>query len=166
MKRQEAALSKACLVGAFAAVFGFGTLTAQAQTQNQAASGELKSYDSNSKNFWASPPPDWFLGDETKAQKGQVPNPGQPTPTPAAELEKILAKIQLPKGFKIEVWASEVPQARQMAFGNKGTLFVGTFDKGTVSAVVDGPGGKKVAKPSSPGCACRQASPSRTMRFT
>ena len=147
MKRQEAALSKACLVGAVAAVLGFGTSAVQAQTQNQAASGELKSYDSNSKNFWANPPPDWFLGDETKAQKGQVPNPGQPTPTPAAELEKILAKIQLPKGFKIELWASEVPQARQMAWGNKGTLFVGTFDKGTVSAVVDGPGGKKVAKP-------------------
>ena len=146
MKRQ-AALSKACIVGTVAAVFGFGALTAQAQTQNQASSGELKSYDSNSKNFWANPPPDWFLGDETKAQKGQVPNPGQPTPTPAAELEKILAKIQLPKGFKIEVWASEVPQARQMAMGSKGTLFVGTFDKGTVSAVVDGPGGKKVAKP-------------------
>src|SRR5215831_14434076 len=145
MKRQ-AALSKACLVGTVAAVFGFGTLTAQAQTQNQAASGELKSYDSNSKNFWANPPPDWFLGDETKAQKGQVPNPGQPTPTPAAELEKILAKIQLPKGFKIEVWASEVPQARQMAMGNKGTLFVGTFDKGTVSAITD-QGGQKVVKP-------------------
>jgi len=96
MKRQEAALSKACLVGAVAAVFGFGALTAQAQNQNQAASGELKSYESNSKNFWSNPPPDWFLGDETKAQKGQVPNPGQPTPTPAAELEKILAKIQVP----------------------------------------------------------------------
>ena len=52
----------------------------------------------------------------------------------------------MPPGFKIEVWASNVPQARQMALGDKGTLFVGTFDKGTVHAV-SGPDGQKVAKP-------------------
>src|SRR5271163_964638 len=129
MRRQETALAKVCLVGAVAALLGCGALTAQAQ--------ELKHYDSNTKAFWAHPPDDWFLGDETKAQKGQVPNPGQPLPTPAADLEKILAKIQLPQGFKIAVWASGVPQARQMALGDKGTLFVGTFDKGTVNAITD-----------------------------
>src|SRR5260370_11175146 len=138
MRRQETALAKLCLVGAIAAVFGWGSLTAQAQ--------ELKKYDSNNKNFWANPPDDWFLGDEPKAQKGQVPNRGQPLPTPPAELEKILAKIKLPSGFKIAVWASGVPQARQMAMGDKGTLFVGTFDKGTVHAIT-GPDGQKVAKP-------------------
>jgi glucose/arabinose dehydrogenase len=138
MRRQDAASAKLCLVGAIAAVIGCGSLTVQAQ--------ELKKYDSNNKNFWANPPADWFLGDETQAQKGQVPNPGQPTPTPKADLDKILAKIQLPPGFKIDVWASNVPQARQMALGDKGTLFVGTFDKGTVHAV-SGPDGQKVAKP-------------------
>ena len=33
-----------------------------------------------------------------------------------------------------------------MAWGDKGTLFVGTWDAGTVNAVVD-EGGKRVAKP-------------------
>src|SRR5260370_29654667 len=113
MTRQETALAKLCLGGAIAAVFGWGSLTAQAQ--------ELKKYDSNNKNFWANPPDDWFLGDETQAQKGQVPNPGQPLPTPPAELENILAKLKLPSGFKIAVWALVGPQPRQIAMGDKGT---------------------------------------------
>ena len=64
----------------------------------------------------------------------------------AEAIKKNLAKIKLPPGFKIEVWAAGVPQARQMAWGDKGTLFAGTFDKGTVHAVT-GPDGQKVAKP-------------------
>ena len=138
MRRQETALANACLAGVIAAVFGCVSMTVQAQ--------DLKKYDSSTKDFWLKPPPDWFLGDETKEQKGQTPNPGQPTPTPRAELDKILAGIKLPPGFKIAVWADSVPQARQMAWGDKGTLFVGTFDKGTVHSV-SGPDGQKVVKP-------------------
>jgi glucose/arabinose dehydrogenase len=138
MRRQETALANACLAGVIAAVFGCVSMTVQAQ--------DLKKYDSSSKDFWLKPPPDWFLGDENKEQKGQTPNPGQPTPTPRAELDKILAGIKLPPGFKIAVWADNVPQARQMAWGDKGTLFVGTFDKGTVHSV-SGPDGQKVVKP-------------------
>lgn len=138
MRRQETALAKACLTGAIAAVFGCASMAVQAQ--------DLKKYDSSTKAFWLNPPADWFLGDENQQQKGLAPNPGQPTPTPKAELDKILGTIKLPPGFKIAVWAAGVPQARQMAWGDKGTLFVGTFDKGTVHAVT-GPEGQKVAKP-------------------
>jgi glucose/arabinose dehydrogenase len=145
MKRQGAALSKACVVGAIVALFGCAPLAALAQTQT-AASDQLKHYESNNKDFWLHPPEDWFLGDETKDQKGLTPNPGQPLPTPRADLEKMLGKMKLPPGFKMTVWADSVPQARQMAMSPNGTLFVGTFDKGTVSAVVD-QGGKKVVKP-------------------
>src|SRR6516164_5986945 len=97
---------------------------------------ELKHYDSNSKDYWLHPPSDWFMGDETQDQKGLFPNAGQPTPTPPAELEAIIEKIKLPSGFKIALYASGVDQARQMALGDKGTIFVGTFDKGKVNAVV------------------------------
>jgi len=135
--RQLKALSKACVVSVVVAALG-GSMASQAQ--------ELKKYDSSTKAFWANPPADWFLGDETQDQKGLVPNAGQPTPTPAADLEKILANVKLPPGFKIGIWASGVPQARQMAMSPKGTMFVGTFDKGTVHAIVD-QGGKKVVKP-------------------
>ena len=33
--------------------------------------------------------------------------------------------IQLPPGFKIEVYASGIPNARSLALGANGTLFVG-----------------------------------------
>jgi glucose/arabinose dehydrogenase len=135
------------LAAAVAALLGCATFAAHAQQQQTAtAPGDVKHYESNTKDFWLHPPDDWFLGDETKDQKGLVPNPGQPLPTPRAELEKILSQIKLPAGFKITLWASGVPQARQMAWGEKGTLFVGTFDKGIVHAITD-QGGQKVAKP-------------------
>ncbi len=43
----------------------------------------------------------------------------------------------LPPGFHIEVYAPNVPGARSMALGARGTLFVGTRDEGKVYAVLD-----------------------------
>ena len=110
------------------------------------AQAQLKHYDSNSEGFWTHPPPDWFLGDETEQQKGLTPQPNPPTPATAAQLEDNLKKIKLLPGFKISVYAANVPEARQMAWGDKGTLFVGSwFDAGNVYAITD-EGGKKVVK--------------------
>jgi glucose/arabinose dehydrogenase len=106
----------------------------------------LKSYDSTKKEFWEKPPPDWFLGDETQAQKGQAPDASPALPASEADLEKNLKAIKLPKGFKISVYASGVNSARQMAWGDKGTLFVGSFGVGTVYAITD-KDGKKEVKP-------------------
>lgn len=106
----------------------------------------LKKYESGTKDFWANPPPDWFLGDETEAQKGQAPPSGPPTGKSDAEIAAALKNIKLPAGFKIEVWASGVLQARQMAWGDKGTLFVGTFDLGTINAITE-KDGKRTVKP-------------------
>src|SRR6185295_7377346 len=50
-----------------------------------------------------------------------------------------LERIQLPPGFRIEVLAS-VPNARSLALGAKGTLFVGSRSGGAVHAIA--PGGK------------------------
>ena len=63
------------------------------------------------------------------------------------EIEARLKNIKLPSGFKIELWASGVTDARQMAWGDKGTLFVGSLfgGGGVVHAVVD-EGGKRVVK--------------------
>ena len=47
-----------------------------------------------------------------------------------------LNKIRLPDGFKISIYASDVPGARSMALGPNGTLFVGTR-VGKVYAIVD-----------------------------
>lgn len=45
--------------------------------------------------------------------------------------------INLPPGFKLEVFADSVPNARGMAWGDNGTLFVGSRGAGNVYAVVD-----------------------------
>ncbi len=54
----------------------------------------------------------------------------------AAKEDDRLATIHLPEGFVIEAFA-KVPNARQMAWGEKGTLFVGTRREGRVFAVTD-----------------------------
>src|SRR6476661_10048629 len=105
----------------------------------------LKKYESGTKDFWTNPPPDWFLGDETEAQKGQAPPSGPPTGASDAELAAMMKKIKLPEGFSIEVYASNVLEARQMAWGDKGTLFVGSFSLGNVYAIKD-VGGKREVK--------------------
>jgi len=105
---------------------------------------DLKSYDSSKPSFWQHPPPDWFLGDETVGQKGLAPPVGPATPAPMAELQDNLKKIKLPPGFKIEVYASGLPEARQMAWGSNGTLFVGSYQATNVYAVTDEDGKRTV----------------------
>ena len=114
-------------------------------SQASAQQKPLKKYESGTKDFWTNPPPDWFLGDETEAQKGQAPPSGPPTGASDAELAAMMKKIKLPEGFKIEVYASNVLEARQMAWGDKGTLFVGSFSLGNVYAIKDN-GGKQEVK--------------------
>jgi glucose/arabinose dehydrogenase len=58
-------------------------------------------------------------------------------PAFADAVSENLSKIKLPDGFKIAVYASDVPNARGMTLGAKGTLFVGTRDVDTVYAIVD-----------------------------
>ena len=113
--------------------------------QVRAEDKPLKSYQSGNKEFWTHPPDDWFLGDETEAQKGLAPPSGPPTGASEAELATLMKKIKLPPGFKIEVYAPGVLAARQMAWGDKGTLFVGSFGLGNVYAITD-KGGKKEVK--------------------
>lgn len=54
-----------------------------------------------------------------------------------------IEQIKLPPGFAIEVYATGVTDARQMALGDKGTLFVGSRNARRVYAVVDRDGDKK-----------------------
>ena len=54
-----------------------------------------------------------------------------------AETSLPLDKIQLPEGFKIEIYAEGVKNARSMTLSPNGTLFVGTRKKGNVYAIRD-----------------------------
>ncbi|MBD3343966.1 MAG: sorbosone dehydrogenase family protein [Chitinivibrionales bacterium] len=48
-----------------------------------------------------------------------------------------LDRIKMPEGFKISLYASNIPDARSMARGSEGTLFVGNRQADKVWAVVD-----------------------------
>src|SRR5262245_14957500 len=61
-------------------------------------------------------------------------------PSSAAELDD----ITLPPGFRISVYAGDVPDARQMALGPPGVVFVGSRGPGKVYAVVDRDGDHQV----------------------
>ena len=52
--------------------------------------------------------------------------------------------LSVPPGFRIAVYAAEVPNARQMALGPNGIVFVGSRSEGKVYAVVDRDGDHRV----------------------
>ena len=54
--------------------------------------------------------------------------------TLAAERGLPVGRIKLPPGFEIQVLTENVPNARAMALGDKGTLFVGSMREGKVYA--------------------------------
>jgi glucose/arabinose dehydrogenase len=53
--------------------------------------------------------------------------------------EAVLKQLHLPYGFKISIFAEDVPGARQMALGTRGAVFVGSRD-GKVYALQDADG--------------------------
>lgn len=55
----------------------------------------------------------------------------------ASDKQLILEKIKLPKGFSIALFADNVPNARTLALGNDGTIFVGSRNNGSVYALQD-----------------------------
>ncbi len=66
-----------------------------------------------------------------------------PFGTPADKLP--IAQLKVPKGFKVEVYASGIPNARSLRLGDKGTVFVSNRVLDKVYAVVD-KGGKREVK--------------------
>ena len=53
---------------------------------------------------------------------------------------ELLSRINLPPGFEIHLYAEGVENARQLALGDNGTVFVGSRKAGKVHAVVDNNG--------------------------
>jgi glucose/arabinose dehydrogenase len=93
--------------------------------------------------FAQQPPPIWKQGQPPElANSPLAPVPTPPTPTPAKDIP--VGKLKLPPGFSISVWAEGMHNARQMAWGDKGTLFVGSRIAGQVYAVVDKAGKREV----------------------
>ena len=68
-----------------------------------------------------------------------------PAPPLAAAADKIpLDKIKPPTGFNLELYASGMPNARSMALGEKGTVFVGSRLQDKVYAITNKDGKRQV----------------------
>jgi glucose/arabinose dehydrogenase len=65
-----------------------------------------------------------------------------PLTTPADKLP--IAKLSAPKGFKIELYAANVDNARSLRQGDKGTIFVSSRIKDKVFAIVEKDGKREV----------------------
>jgi len=61
----------------------------------------------------------------------------------ATELSRQLELIKLPPGFEIAIYAQGVENSRQLALGDKGTVFAGSMKAGKVHAIVDANGDDK-----------------------
>ena len=117
--------------------------------------------------FFAAPVPAQDKAEKPPASKPipimqEVPTsvPGRPD-VPNAEVAKKLANVaphpfglppdqlptpqlKLPKGFKVEVYASGIPNARSLRIGDKGTVFVSNRLLDKVYAIVDTNGKREV----------------------
>ena len=93
----------------------------------------------------ASPPPPWQQGRSPDQQDSPL-HPFAPilTGKPATQLP--LDRLKVPPGFKVEVYADGVPEARSLALGDKGTVFVSNRLLTDVYAIVDNGGKREVKK--------------------
>jgi glucose/arabinose dehydrogenase len=89
--------------------------------------------------------PFWAIGMPKDGPGNKLaPVPSFPIPTEESKLP--ISKMKLPPGFKAEVWASGILDARGMRQGDKGTVFVSSlFVAGKIYAVTD-KGGKREIK--------------------
>jgi glucose/arabinose dehydrogenase len=88
--------------------------------------------------------PFWAIGrPKNPVADKMAPVPAHPIPTAAEKLP--VKKIKLPPGFKAEVWASGILDARGMRQGDRGTVFVSSlFVAGKLYAVTERDGKRQV----------------------
>jgi glucose/arabinose dehydrogenase len=79
---------------------------------------------------------------DTEAAKKLAPVAPPPLPTPVDQLPT--AKLKAPPGFKIELYASGVDNARMLRLGDKGTVFVSSRIKDKIYAIVEKDGKREV----------------------
>ena len=93
-----------------------------------------------------SPTTNSVLMDAPNNPEAQKLAPVAPPPiaTPADKIQ--LDKLTVPKGFKLEVFASGMVNARSLARGDKGTIFVSTRLLDRIYAITE-KGGKREVKP-------------------
>jgi glucose/arabinose dehydrogenase len=90
------------------------------------------------------PPGSPLIGRPESSEAAAKLAPVAPPPIPAAPDKLPLAKLKVPAGFNIEVYAAGMANARSMALGDKGTVFVGSRLVDKVYAIADKDGKRTV----------------------
>jgi glucose/arabinose dehydrogenase len=91
----------------------------------------------------ADPPPSWKQGQPASIANSTLA-PVAPPPLPTAADKLPIDKLHLKAGFKIEVYAAGVPNARTLRLGDKGSVFVSSRLQDKVHAIVTKNGKREV----------------------
>jgi glucose/arabinose dehydrogenase len=123
------------LAGAFICVFTFGAAAQQPANPPPAAAPAAAP---------ALPPGSPLIGRPADNEAAAKLAPVAPPPIAAAPDKLPIAKLKVPPGFNIEVYAAGMANARSLAEGDKGTIFVGTRLVGNVYAIANKDGKRSV----------------------
>jgi glucose/arabinose dehydrogenase len=93
-----------------------------------------------------SPTTSSVLQDRPKSEEAQKLAPVTPPPIAIPADQIPIAKLKAPDGFKLEVYASGMVNARSLARGDKGTIFVSTRLLDKIYAITE-KNGKREVKP-------------------
>jgi glucose/arabinose dehydrogenase len=123
------------LAGAFIGVFAFGAAAQQPANPSAAAAQPAAP---------ALPPGSPLIGRPADSEAAAKLAPVAPPPIAAAVDKLPTAKLKVPAGFNIEIYAAGMANARSLAEGDKGTVFVGSRLVGNVYAVANKDGKRSV----------------------
>ena len=124
------------LAGAFIGIFSFGAAAQQPANPPAAAAQPAAP---------ALPPGSPLIGRPADSEAAAKLAPVAPPPIAAAVDKLPTAKLKVPAGFNIEVYAAGMANARSLAEGDKGTVFVGSRLVGNVYAIANMDGKRSVA---------------------
>jgi glucose/arabinose dehydrogenase len=123
------------LAGAFIGIFSFGAAAQQPANPPAAAAQPAAP---------ALPPGSPLIGRPADSEAAAKLAPVAPPPIAAAVDKLPTARLKVPAGFNIEVYAAGMANARSLAEGDKGTVFVGSRLVGNVYAIANKDGKRSV----------------------
>src|SRR6266566_5995639 len=123
------------LAGAFIGIFSFGAAAQQPANPPAAAAQPAAA---------ALPPGSPLIGRPADSEAATKLAPVAPPPIAAAVDKLPTAKLKVPAGFNVEVYAAGMANARSLAEGDKGTVFVGSRLVGNVYAITNKDGKRSV----------------------
>ncbi|SDJ33075.1 MULTISPECIES: PQQ-dependent sugar dehydrogenase [Bradyrhizobium] len=126
MKSYSSASRSLLLAGAFFGAFTFNAVAQQPAAPAPAAADAAPAATPAPSAAPAPLPPGSPLIGRPDNEAAAKLAPVAPPPLPAAPDKLPTAKLKVPAGFNIEVYAAGMANARSLALGDKGTVFVGS----------------------------------------